>query len=39
MVMKLGRKISWDPATEKFKNDPEADALLARVQRKPYIIN
>jgi predicted dehydrogenase len=39
MVMKLGRKISWDPAAEKFRNDPEASALLARVQRKPYIIN
>jgi predicted dehydrogenase len=39
MVMKLGRKISWDPAAEKFKNDPEATALLARVQRKPYTIN
>lgn len=38
MVMKLKRKIVWDPALEKFKNDPEADALLSRVQRKPYII-
>ncbi len=34
--MKLGRRVQWDPATEKFVNDPEADAMIARPQRAPY---
>jgi predicted dehydrogenase len=34
--MKLGRKLEWDPKTEKFKNDSEANAMLSRPQRKPY---
>jgi predicted dehydrogenase len=39
IVMKLKRKVYWDPAKEKFKNDDEANSMLARVQRKPYVIN
>jgi len=36
---RLGRGLKFDGATEKFVNDSEADALLARkVYRKPYII-
>jgi hypothetical protein len=35
--MKLDRKVFWDPAKEKFKNDDEANAMLSRPQRKPYI--
>jgi len=34
--MKLGRKLTWDPATEKFVNDAEANAMLAREERAPY---
>ena len=34
--MKLGRKLTWDPAAERFVNDPGADALLAREERAPY---
>lgn len=36
IAYKLGRKLQWDPEVERFKNDPEADALLTRVYRKGY---
>jgi predicted dehydrogenase len=39
IVMKLKRKVTWDPEKERFVNDAEADALLSRPQRKPYIIH
>ena len=35
-AMKLNRKLYWDPQKEQFKNDPEANKLLSRPQRKPY---
>jgi predicted dehydrogenase len=38
-VMKLKRKLYWDPAKERFKNDDEANAMLTRSQRWPYQIN
>ena len=38
IVMKLGRRVQWDPAKEKFVNDAEADKLLSRIQRAPYQI-
>ncbi|MCL1921639.1 MAG: Gfo/Idh/MocA family oxidoreductase [Kiritimatiellaeota bacterium] len=34
--MKLGRKLTWDAKAEKFVNDAEADAMLAREERAPY---
>ena len=42
IAMKLGRKVRWDPAAERFINDPEADRIpiapneksLASVKRK-----
>lgn len=36
IAMKLKRKIYWDPVTEKFKNDEEANKMLSRAQRKGY---
>jgi myo-inositol 2-dehydrogenase/D-chiro-inositol 1-dehydrogenase len=36
IAMKLGRPLEWDPKTEKFKNDPEANAMLSRSERDPY---
>ncbi|MEO7536623.1 MAG: Gfo/Idh/MocA family oxidoreductase, partial [Ferruginibacter sp.] len=38
IAMKLNRKVYWDPKTEKFKNDEEANKMLSRTQRKPYAI-
>ena len=35
-AMKLKRPLKWDPAKETFEKDEEANALLARKQRKPY---
>jgi predicted dehydrogenase len=34
--MRLGRKLQWNPETEFFVNDTEADAMLKREQRKGY---
>lgn len=38
IVMKLKRKVYWDPANEQFKNDDEANSMLSRSQRSPYIV-
>ena len=37
--MKLERKLYWNPNTEKFSNDNEANAMLKRTQRYPYGVN
>ena len=37
--LRLGRDLQWDPVKEQFANDPEADAMLSREQRKPYQID
>ncbi len=39
LAMKLKRKLYWDPAAERFKNDDEANAMLSRPQRAPYTIS
>jgi predicted dehydrogenase len=36
IAMKLARPLTWDPATERFVNDAEANAMLARPERAPY---
>jgi predicted dehydrogenase len=38
VAMKAKRKLYWNPQTERFKNDDEANALLSRPQRAPYLI-
>jgi predicted dehydrogenase len=38
MAMKLKRKLVWDPQKERFRNDDEANALLSRPQRPPYVV-
>ena len=38
ITMKLKRKVYWDPQKEKFKNDDEANAMVSRSQRWPYVI-
>jgi len=37
--MKLNRKLNWDPLKERFKNDDDANAMLSRTNRWPYVIN
>lgn len=39
IVMKLDRKVYWDPVAERFRNDDEANKLLSRPQRAPYRLN
>jgi predicted dehydrogenase len=36
IAMKSKRKLYWDPAKERFRNDDEANAMLSRPQRSPY---
>lgn len=38
IAMRANRKLYWDPAKERFKNDDLANALLSRPQRPPYVI-
>lgn len=35
---KLGRSVHFDPKTERFVNDPEADKYLKREYRGPYVV-
>jgi len=36
IAVRLGRKLNWDPVKEQFADDKEANALVAREQRKPW---
>ena len=38
IAMKTTRKLFWDPQKERFHNDDEANAMLSRPQRPPYIV-
>jgi len=38
IAMRLGRKVRWDPAAERFADDPEAERLLDRPMRAPWQI-
>ena len=39
IAMKTRRKLFWDPVRERFGNDDEANAMLSRPQRSPYVIS
>jgi predicted dehydrogenase len=39
IAIELGRKIRWDPATETIIDDPEAERLLSRAYRKPWVLS
>jgi hypothetical protein len=36
--MRANRKLYWDPVRERFKNDDEANTLLSRPHRWPYML-
>jgi predicted dehydrogenase len=36
IAARLGRKLRWDPDTEEFINDPQANRLLTRPMRSPW---
>jgi predicted dehydrogenase len=38
IAMKTKRKLYWDPVRERFENDGEANEMLSRPQRSPYVI-
>ena len=39
IAMKTGRRLRWDPLRERFHDDDEANAMLSRPQRWPYMIS
>ena len=36
--LRVGKKLEWDAATERFKNDAAANALLTRAYRAPFVV-
>ena len=38
IACQLGRTVNFDPQKERFRGDAEADALLTRDYRKPYVM-
>jgi myo-inositol 2-dehydrogenase/D-chiro-inositol 1-dehydrogenase len=38
IAMKLGRKLKWDPARERFVGDDAANVLLSRPMRAPWVL-
>ena len=38
IAFRLGRSLEFDPATEKFVNDDEANTMLTREYREPFIV-
>jgi hypothetical protein len=39
MAMVLNRKLYWDPVKERFKDDQQANGMLSRPQRSPYVLS
>lgn len=38
IAYRLNRKLDFDPKTERFLSDPDADAMLTREYRAPYVV-
>ena len=38
IAYRVGRKLEFDPQSETFANDEEANALLTREYREPYVM-
>jgi len=38
IAMLLGRKVKWDAAKQQFVGDDQANALMRRKQREPFVI-
>jgi predicted dehydrogenase len=38
IAMKTKRRLYWDPVKEQFKNDDQANSMLSRPQRAPYML-
>jgi len=38
IAMKVGRRIRWDPKAERVIDDPQADALVTKKYRKPWVL-
>lgn len=38
IALRLGRKLQWDPARDRFVGDDEANAMLSRAARSPWMI-
>jgi predicted dehydrogenase len=38
IALVLGRKLRWNPDTERFIGDPQADAMIARPMRAPWTL-
>lgn len=38
IAFRLGRRLEFDPSSERFVNDPEANAMLKRDYRAPYVV-
>lgn len=38
ICLRVGRKVGWDPTTERFEGDEEANAMLNRPMRAPWTI-
>jgi predicted dehydrogenase len=38
IAIRLGRKLTWDPATERFLADEEADRMISKPMRSPWSV-
>ncbi len=39
LCCRLGRDLNWDPDTERFQNDDEANRMLSRALRHPWTLS